>query len=119
MMRRLLRAAVRNAKVTDGDATTLRLDPVILTAANILPLEEVEVVNHVTGERVVTFVEVAGPGEVSAPRMRAGDAVSVLSWGLMHDGQTVNHTARLVTLGEGNEVLSIGEVAATARSAEC
>ena len=109
MMRRLVRAAIRNATVTRGDALTLRLDPVILRAANILPLEEVELVNHATGERFVTFAEAGAEGEVVAPRVRTGDTVSILSWGVMHDGQTLAHRATLVTLDEGNRVVEVAE----------
>ena len=112
MMRRLVRAAIRNGTVTAGDGLTLRIDPVILRAANILPLEEVELVNQTTGERVTAFAEVGRSGEVRAPRMRAGDAISIIAWGLLHDGQTLAHTAKLVTLGEQNVVLSIEDVAA-------
>ena len=107
MMRRFVRAAIQNATVTHGGALTLRVDPFILRAANVLPLEEVELVNHATGERVTTFAEEAGPGEVHAPRMRAGDVISILSWGLMHDGQTLNHTALIVTLDEANIVTAV------------
>ncbi|MFP5245354.1 MAG: aspartate 1-decarboxylase [Thermoanaerobaculia bacterium] len=109
MMRRLVRAAIRNATVTRGESLTLRIDPLILAAANILPLEEVEVVNHASGERVVTFAEHGENGEVSAPRMRTGDVVSILSWGTMHDGQTLAHRAKLVTLDEANRVVALVE----------
>ncbi|HEX8171846.1 MAG TPA: aspartate 1-decarboxylase [Thermoanaerobaculia bacterium] len=108
-MRRLLRAAIRNATVTHGDALTLRADAAVLAAANILPLEEVELVNHATGAHVTTFAEVAAAGELHAPNMRAGDRVSILAYGLLHDGQTLNHSAKIVTLGEGNEVTAIDE----------
>ncbi len=108
-MRRLVRAAIRNATVTHFEGLTLRIDPVILTAANVLPLEEVEVVNHATGERIVTFAESGASGEVSAPRMRAGDVVSILSWGVMHDGQTLSHTAKVVTLDASNRVVAVSE----------
>ena len=107
MMRRLVRAAVRNATVTQAEGVTLKIDPLILTAANILPLEEVEVVNHATGERVTTFAEAGASGEVSAPRMRAGDVVSILSWGVLHDGQTLNHTAVIVTVDAANRVIAV------------
>lgn len=110
MMRRLVRAAIRNATITHGDALTFRADPIVLRAANILPLEEVEVVNHATGERVVTFAEAAGQGEVHTPRMRAGDVVSVVAWGLLHDGQTLNHSAKLVTLDPHNAVIAVEEL---------
>lgn len=109
MMRRLVRAAIRNATITRSEGVQLRIDPVILRAANILVLEEVEVVNHATGERVVTFAEEGASGEVSAPRFRAGDVVTILSWGIMHDGQTLNHKATLVTLDAQNQVVSIEE----------
>jgi aspartate 1-decarboxylase len=109
MMRRLVRAAVQNATVTHGNALTLRVDPVILRAADILPLEEVEIVNHQTGERWITFAEEAGAGEVHAPRMRAGDVISIISWGIMHDGQTLNHTAKIVTVDPKNGVVSLVE----------
>ena len=36
----------------------------LMRAANILPLEEVELVHHATGERLTTFAEVGGSGEV-------------------------------------------------------
>lgn len=109
MMRRLVRAAVQNATVTHGSALTLRVDPLILRAANILPLEEVELVNHATGERVITFAEEAASGEVHAPRMRAGDVVSIVSYGVLHDGQTLNHSAKIVTVDGKNAVTAIDE----------
>ena len=40
-------------------------------------------------------------------RMRAGDVISILSWGLMHDGQTLNHTALIVTLDGANGVIAV------------
>jgi aspartate 1-decarboxylase len=109
MMRRLVRAAIRNATVTRGDAVSLHLDPILLRAANVLPLEEVEIVNHATGERVTTFAEEGGAGEVVVPRMRSGDVVSIVSWGLLHDGQTLSHKATIVTLDATNGVFSIAE----------
>ncbi|HEX2060420.1 MAG TPA: aspartate 1-decarboxylase, partial [Thermoanaerobaculia bacterium] len=110
MMRRLVRAAIQNATVTRGEGLTLRIDPVILRAANILPLEEVEVVNHASGERVTTFAEIAESGQVIAPGVRTGDVVSIVSWGVMHDGQTLNHKATLVTLDASNTVIAVTEV---------
>lgn len=109
MMRRLVRSAIRNATVTRGEGTTLRIDAIILRAANILPLEEVEIIHHATGERFATFAEAAaeGAGEVVAPRLRAGDAISIVSWGLLHDGQTIAHRATLVTVDDANTVVAV------------
>lgn len=112
MMRRLLRAAIRNATVTTAEGQSLLVDPVILNAADLLPLEEVEIVHHATGVRHTAFVEVGEAGECAVPHARAGDVVSILAWGLMHDGQTLNHTARVVTLGADNIVIAAEEVRA-------
>jgi aspartate 1-decarboxylase len=108
-MRRLVRAVIRGVNVTHGSALTLRIDPILLRAANILPFEEVEVVNHATGERTVTFAEEAAErsGEVHVPGMRAGDVVSILSWGLLHDGQTLGHKAVIVTVDRSNHAVSV------------
>jgi aspartate 1-decarboxylase len=111
MMRRLVRAAIQNATVTRGEGLTLRIDPVILRAANILPLEEVELVNHATNERFTTFAELGAEREVLAPRVREGDTISIVSWGMMHDGQTLAHRATLVTLDAENRVIAVTEVA--------
>jgi aspartate 1-decarboxylase len=113
MMRRLVRAAIRNATVTRGEGLTLRIDPLVLTAANVLPLEEVEVVSHATGERFTTFAEAGGSGEVAFGRVRAGDVVSIVSWGVMHDGQTLAHHAKIVTLDARNQVVALEEVRST------
>lgn len=111
MMRRLVRAVIRGGTASGGPGATLRADVLVLRAANILPLEEVEVVHHATGARIVTFAEAAaeGSGELSAPGVRAGDAVTILSWGLLHDGQTLAHKALVVTVDGGNRVVEIGE----------
>lgn len=109
MMRRLIRAAIRNATVTRGEGQSLRIDPVILRAANILPLEEVEVVHHATGERTIAFAENGADGEIVVPHARSGDAVSILSWGLLHDGQTLAHRAKLVTLDASNRIVALTE----------
>ncbi len=106
MIRVFVRSAIRNAIVT-GSSSALRLDPVILRAAELLPFEEVEVVHAET--RFRTYVESGAAGEVSLRGIRAGDAIEIVAFGLLHDGQTLTHWVRLVTLGEGNAVVSIAE----------
>lgn len=111
MMRRFVRAAIHKATVTRGEGVTLTIDPVILRAAEILPLEEVEIVHHGTGHRFTTY---AGPGregngDVIVPHARAGDVISILSWGLLHDGQTLGHRAKLLVLDGANRIVSLTE----------
>jgi aspartate 1-decarboxylase len=109
MMRRLVRSAIQNATVTRGEGLTLRLDPVLLRAAAILPLEEVEIIHHESGARFTTFAEAGeeGSGEVSAPRIRSGDRISIISWGWLHDGQTLAHYATIVSVDHNNRVVAV------------
>jgi aspartate 1-decarboxylase len=112
MMRRLVRAAIQNATVTRGEGLTLRIDPVILRAANVLPLEEVEIVSHASGERFTTFAEVGADGEVAIGRVRAGDTINIVAWGVLHDGQTLAHKATVITLDAHNHVIAVQETSA-------
>lgn len=109
MIRRFLRSAIRHATVSHADRSSLIVDPILLRAANVLPFEEVEIVHHATGERFTTFVEAGeeGGGEVRIHRVRVGDEISVLSWGLLHDGQTLNHWATIVTLDRQNRITAV------------
>lgn len=119
MIRAFLRSAIHNATVTRAEATwpvALRVDPVLIRAAEILPLESVEVVNVASGERFRTWIEAGeeSSGEVRVHAgerspFRTGDVISILCFGFPHDGQAIHHTARLVTLGEGNTIIAIAE----------
>ena len=109
MIRRFVRCAIHNATVTGNAAVSLRLDRVLMNAAALLPFEEVEVINSATGARITTFVEAGDSGEVRVPDMRAGDRVSIVAHGLLHDGQTLNHKVKVVTCDGENRVVALTE----------
>ena len=119
MIRKLVRAVIHNAVVTTADnawPVSVRIDPLLLRSAEILPLEEVDIVNVETGDRFTTWADagIDGSGEVrvhagGAHHVRAGDVISIVAYGLLHDGQTLPHKLRAVTVGEKNVVLSIVE----------
>src|ERR1051326_3284087 len=114
-----VRSVIHNATVTASDAAwpaSLRIDAVLLRAAEILPLEEVEIINLATGERFRTWADAweEGSGEVRVHGgikhpVRSGDVISIVAYGLLHDGQTLGHRARVVTVDVKNEVVAIVE----------
>jgi aspartate 1-decarboxylase len=118
-MRTLLHAVIQNATVTSAATlwpVSLRVDAFVLHAAEILPFEEVDVVNTITGERFRTWVEPAAEGSCevamhagSRSPVRTGDTISILSFATFHEGQTLAHKPRIVTLGADNHVVSVGE----------
>ena len=109
MIRSLVRSVIRDARVTHSGGAALQVDAWVLHAADILPLEEVEIVNNATGERFRTWVEAAneGSGEVHVRAARAGDTISIICYGLFHEGQTVDHKPRVVQLDAQNKVVSV------------
>jgi aspartate 1-decarboxylase len=86
------------------------MDPVLMRAAELLPGEQVEIVNVATGERFSAYVEPGADGEVRVRAGRAGDIVSVLSYGTLHDGQTLAHRAKVITLDAANRIVSLTEM---------
>ena len=110
MIRRLVRSLIRNATVTGAnDAPSLRLDRVLMNAMEVRAFEEVDVINTVTGARTTTWVEEGESGEVRVPHTRTGDVVTILSLGLLHDGQTLAHKVRVVAVDAKNELVAITE----------
>ena len=122
MIRTFLRSAIHNATVTAADATwpvSLRIDPVLMRAAELLRGEQVEIVSIATGERFAAFVEDGSDGEVRVHAgvkhpVRAGDVISILCFATLHDGQTLAHRAKVVTLDASNRVVSLTEMDAAA-----
>jgi aspartate 1-decarboxylase len=110
---------IHNATVTAADPqwpVAMRIDPILLRAIDALPLEEVEIVNTSTGARFATWAEAAaeGSGEVrihggSEHHVRSGDVITIVSHGLLHDGQTINHRAKIVTVDAHNRVIALAE----------
>ena len=119
MIRRFVRAVIHNATVTHATASwpaSLRVDPIILRSANVQPFEQIEIVSLATGSRWTTWAEAAaeGSGDVRVQaatdqHVRAGDVITLVSWGLLHDGQTLAHRARVLTLDASNRVVALTE----------
>ena len=118
-MRRLVRAVIQNATVTQSDdalPVAARIDPILLRAAALLPLEELEIINTRTGERFSTWAEAGGEGtgEVRihsgvGHHVRTGDVITIVAFALLHDGQTLNHRAKIIAVDGGNRLVSLLE----------
>ena len=114
-MSNLVRAVIHNATVTQVASdwpVALRLDPVIMRAAQLLPLEEVEIVNLSTAARSRTYVQPGDAGEVrvfAAASAGAGDIISIIAFTQLHAGQTLDHRAKVVTLDANNNVITIAD----------
>jgi aspartate 1-decarboxylase len=116
VIRRFVRGVIQNATVTEVEAgwpVALRIDPILMRAIDVLPLEAVQVVNTETGIQFATWVEPAteagGEVRLHGSGARKGDVVTIISHGMLHDGQTLSHRAKIVTLDADNRILALIE----------
>ncbi len=116
----MLRSKIHRARVTAADRNyegSITLDPELMEAAGILPLEQVHVLDIDNGARLETYVI---PGErgsgavemngAAARLIQTGDTIIVLSYALVPEEALEGHEATLVLLGEGNRVKEVRRV---------
>ncbi len=89
---------------------SLGVDKTILEAADIMPGEQVHVLNGHNGERFTTYAieEEAGSGNIilygpAARKGEPGDGLVVLSYCMMETKESHNFKLRHVNLGENNQ----------------
>ena len=88
MERLMLKSKIHRATVTDANLAyegSISIDPDLMRAADILPYEQVHVVNVTNGERLVTYTIEGGAGEIclngaAAHKCRPGDIVIIISY---------------------------------------
>lgn len=116
MLRILLKSKVQRLRVTAANLYyegSIGLDAELMAAAELLPYEQVTVLNLNNGERLETYVipEPAGSGIVclNGPAARkgvAGDELIVLSYALLNEEELRQHAPVLVTVDANNRILS-------------
>ena len=119
MLRSLCKSKISNAFVTDkalNYSGSLGVDKAILEASDIMPGEQVQVLNLNNGERITTYVieEKEGSGKIilygpATRRGEIGDEMVILSYCLMETMECHNLKHRFVTLGKNNQLKSTGK----------
>jgi aspartate 1-decarboxylase len=109
-MRHFLNSKLRDIRITgtyleyEGSIT---LDKEYMERAGFAQYEQVQVINLENGARFITYV-ITGPAgsgvvELNGPAARlavVGDRIMVLSYILLNDEQSGNHTPRVVSIGD-------------------
>jgi aspartate 1-decarboxylase len=127
MMRTFLRSKIHRATVTDADVDyegSITIDRHLLNAADIRPYEKVEIYNVTSGTRFETYAIEGEPGSgeigingAAAHLARPGDKVIIACYGMVHEGQMLNHVPKLVFVDERNGIRVLKE-AETPRTRE-
>jgi len=111
--RRMLNGKIHRARVTDADLNyvgSVSVDPVLLKAADILPFEQVTVLNLMNGARIETYAIEGTEGQVclngAAARLaEVGDLVILLSYVDVEDSELADHRPALVFVDTDNRVV--------------
>lgn len=112
MQRIVLRAKIHRATVTSAHLDydgSCAIDPALLDAADIIPGEQVHVVNITNGSRAVTYAIAGSEGEISLNGAMAhigapGDLVIVLAYAQLSEAELAEHRPRVVLVDARNRV---------------
>ena len=117
MNRTMLKSKIHRASVTDCDlhyVGSITLDPLLLEAADILPHEQVAVVDVDNGARFETYAIAGerGSGEVklngaAARLVHRGDKVIVISYASYTAAELDAYSPRVVHVDSSNQILAV------------
>ena len=113
-MRNMLKSKIHRARVTDANINyegSITIDKKLMEAADILPYEQVHVLNINNGARFSTYAIEGkeGGGDIclngAAARLAVrGDLVIILTYTEVSDEAARNHTPKIVHVNDRNEI---------------
>lgn len=121
-MRNMLKSKIHRATVTGADIEyegSIAIDTRLMEAADLLPFEQVHVLNINNGARFETYVIKGEKGEIcingAAARLAIkGDTVIILSYKQMEEEEAHTYTPKLVHVDSKNSITEIkGTIEAT------
>ena len=116
-MRTMLKSKIHRARGTQANIDyegSITVDRTLLEAADILPYEQVAVVDVTNGARLETYAieGLPGSGEIcingaAAHLVHEGDTVIILSYQSVPEAECRQHKPKLVYVNEHNAIRSI------------
>ena len=114
----MLKGKIHRARVTDANLHyegSVTLDPVLMETADLLPYEQVHLLNIDSGTRLTTYVIEGerGSGQVvvngaAAHLIHRGDTIIILSYIALPDDEARRLEPRLVYVDEANRIVRTG-----------
>ncbi len=110
----MMKSKIHRATVTQADLHyegSISIDADLLDRADILPNEQVDILNITNGERFTTYAITAPRGSktfglngAAARRVQIGDKIIIITYGQMKAEKARNYRPNVVLLDENNEV---------------
>ena len=121
-MRVMLRSKIHRARVTDANINyegSITIDRKLMAAADILPYEQVNVLNVNNGARFTTYAIEGETGEIclngAAARLAVkGDIVIILTYSHVADDEVQGFSPRLVYVDAENAITHVKQAVGTA-----
>ncbi|GAA4419766.1 aspartate 1-decarboxylase [Actinokineospora soli] len=124
MFRTMLKSKIHRATVTQADlhyVGSVTVDPVLMEAADLLPGEQVAIVDVTNGARLETYViegergsGVIGINGAAAHLVHPGDIVILIAYGMMDSAEAAAYQPRVVFVDADNKIAHLGSDAAHA-----
>ncbi|MGH3714853.1 MAG: aspartate 1-decarboxylase [Micromonosporaceae bacterium] len=118
MMRTMMKSKIHRATVTQADlhyVGSCTVDSDLLDAADLLPGEQVSIVDITNGARLETYVipgergsGVIGINGAAAHLVHPGDLVILISYAAMDDAEARSFQPRVVHVDSDNQVIELG-----------
>jgi len=118
MIRTMLKSKIHRATVTQADlhyVGSVTVDQDLMEAADLLPGEQVTVVDISNGARLETYVIPGAPGSgvlgingAAAHLVHPGDLVILLSYAAMDDAEARSYQPRIVFVDGQNRIAELG-----------
>ena len=118
MMRTMLKSKIHRATDTQADlhyVGSVTIDEDLLDAADLLPGEQVAIVDVTNGARLETYVipgargsGVIGINGAAAHLVHPGDLVIMISYGQMDESEAKSHIPRVVHVDADNRIVELG-----------
>ena len=118
MLRPMLLGKIHRATVTAADlhyVGSITIDADLLDAADLLPGQQVDVVDVTNGARLTTYVIAGerGRGTVgingaAAHHIYPGDVVIIIGYGMLEDVEARTRAARVVFVDADNRIVQLG-----------
>jgi len=128
MRRIMFKSKVHRATITEANLHyegSLTLDSLLMEAAEILPYEQVSVLNINNGERFETYVIPGEPGSgvvclngAAARKGHVGDRVIIITYAEMTDEEARHHHPTVVLVDESNAIVEINHTVQAHRLVE-
>ncbi|MEZ0446744.1 aspartate 1-decarboxylase [Cellulomonas sp. ICMP 17802] len=118
LTRTMMTGKIHRATVTQADlhyVGSITVDQDLLVAADILPGQQVDVVDVTTGARLTTYAIAGEPGSgqvcvngAAAHLVHPGDVVILIAYGQLPDAEARTYEPRVVLVDGANRVADVG-----------